>query len=361
MLLTAIIFIIVLGILIFVHELGHFIFAKRAKMRVEEFGFGFPPRLWGKKKGNTVYSINWIPFGGFVKILGEDGADKDKPDSFASKPLWPRFYVLVSGVLMNFLLAAFLLILVNFTGLRIGLDETSAPLAIDKQIQITEIAAGSPAERAGLKILDEVRGLKLAGKASITLTDIRTLQEIISQNAGHDIKLLIKRSGQNIEVSVQPRINPPAGEGALGIGLALTGIIPHPWYESLWRGPYDATIMLMNIVVGYAYLFKVLFTTGHLLGGISGPIGIASMTGQAARIGLSFLLQFMAMISINLAVLNVLPFPALDGGRILFLFIEKLKGSPINKKFEGLVNAIGFSLLILLMVYITIKDVVKLF
>src|SRR3989338_4731764 len=161
---TAIIFIIVLGVLVFVHEFGHFIFAKRAGMKVEEFGFGFPPRIWGIKKGETLYSINAVPFGGFVKILGEEGEERDNPRSFSSKPIGPRLLVIVAGVTMNFFLAVALLMITNFFGLRIGLvDDKTASSARDKQVQIIEVLKDSPADKAGIKILDQVTGFKISG------------------------------------------------------------------------------------------------------------------------------------------------------------------------------------------------------
>ncbi|MDO8663847.1 MAG: site-2 protease family protein, partial [Candidatus Wildermuthbacteria bacterium] len=162
--LTALIFIIVIGVLIFVHEFGHFIFAKRAGMKVEEFGFGFPPRIWGVKKGETTYSINLIPFGGFVKILGEEGEDRNDPRSFSAKPFGAKLKVIVAGVTMNFLLAVLLLMIVNFLGLRIGIiDAQTAVLAQDKQIQVIQRAEDSPADAAGLQLLDEIKGFRVGG------------------------------------------------------------------------------------------------------------------------------------------------------------------------------------------------------
>ena len=358
---TAIIFIIVLGVLVFVHEFGHFIFAKRAGMKVEEFGFGFPPRIWGIKKGETMYSINAIPFGGFVKILGEEGEQRDNPRSFSSKPAGPRLKVIIAGVTMNFFLAVVLLMVTNFFGLRIGLiDDKTAFVARDKQVQIIEVSKDSPADKAGLKLLDEVSGFKLNGlfKAVLSAEDVQTF---IRENAGQPITIVIKRNKETLEKEIVPRVNPPAGQGALGVSLALTGVVSYPWYEAVWRGVYDAVILTMNTVVGYFILFKTLLLKGKLIADVSGPVGIATLTGQAARMGINYLMQFTAMISINLAVLNIIPFPALDGGRALLIIIEKFKGSPVNKKAEQLVNAVGFALLIALMVYVTAKDITRFF
>lgn len=359
--LTAIIFIIVLGILVFVHEFGHFIFAKKAGMKVEEFGFGFPPRIWGVKKGETFYSINMIPFGGFVKILGEDGDEASNPRSFSSKPAGPRLKVIMAGVTMNFFLAVVLLMITNFFGLRIGLiDEKTSSIARDKQVQIIEVSKDSPADKAGLKLLDEIKGFKLKGSLKEVLS-AEDVQAFIRDNAGQSVTVVIGRNEEVLEKIIVPRLNPPEGQGALGISLALTGVVSYPWYEAVWRGVYDAVTLTMNTVMGYFVLFKTLLFEGRLIADVSGPVGIATLTGQAARIGINYLIQFTAMISINLAVLNVIPFPALDGGRALLIIIEKLKGSPVNKKAEQIVNTVGFIFLIALMAYVTTKDILRFF
>ena len=358
---TAIIFIIVLGVLVFVHEFGHFIFAKKAGMKVEEFGFGFPPRIWGIKKGETLYSINAIPFGGFVKILGEGGEEANNPRSFSSKPAGPRLKVIVAGVTMNFFLAVVLLMVTNFFGLRIGLiDDKTASIAKNKAVQIIEISKESPADKAGLKLLDEVSGFKLNGSFR-AVSNAEDVQSFIRENIGQPITLVIKRNKEILEKSIVPRLNPPAGQGALGVSMALTGVVSYPWYEAVWRGVYDAVILTMNVVIGYFVLFKTLLFKGKLIADVSGPIGIATLTGQVARMGINYLMQFTAMISINLAVLNIIPFPALDGGRALLIIIEKFKGSPVNKKAEQLVNTVGFAFLLALMVYVTVKDITRFF
>lgn len=358
---TAIIFLVVISILIFVHEFGHFVFAKRAGMKVEEFGFGFPPRLLGIKKGETVYSINLIPFGGFVKILGEEGGHTQETGSFSSKSIWARLSVVVAGVTMNFLLAVFLLMLGNFLGLRIGLvDDNTVANAKNKQIQIIQVADNSPAKTVDLRLLDEIIGFKKGNIAQYVSTT-KEVQDFIQNAAGIEVSMLIKRDGQIMQKDFIPRKNPPEGQGSLGISLALTGVVSYPWYESIWRGVYDAVMLTLNTLLGYWLLIKTLIIKGKLAADISGPIGIATMTGQAARIGINYLIQFVAMISINLAVLNIIPFPALDGGRAVTLIIEKIKGSPINRKVENMVNTIGFALLIILMIYVTFKDIVRMF
>src|SRR3989344_3170618 len=359
--LTAVIFIIVLGVLVFVHEFGHFIFAKRAGMKVEEFGLGLPPRIWGIKKGETLYSLNAIPFGGFVKILGEDGEQRDNPRSFSSKPIGSRLLVIVAGVTMNFFLAVALLMVTNFFGLRIGLiDDKTASIARDKSVQIIEVSKDSPADKAGFKLLDGISGFKVNGSFVVVLSP-EDVQNFISENIGQPITIVINRNKEIFEKEIVPRINPPEGQGALGISLVLTGVVSYPWYEAIWRGVYDAVILTMNTIIGYFLLFKTLLFEGKLIADVSGPVGIATLTGQAARIGINYLMQFTAMISINLAVLNIIPFPALDGGRALLILLEKLKGSPVNKKAEQLENTVGFVFLIAFMVFVTTKDIIRFF
>ncbi|MBX4211510.1 MAG: site-2 protease family protein [Candidatus Yanofskybacteria bacterium] len=356
---TAIIFIIVISVLVLIHEAGHFFFAKQAGMKVEEFGFGFPPRLWGFKKGETLYSINAIPFGGFVKIFGEDGEHRSEPHSFGSKSFIQRMKVILAGVVVNVLFAALLLIIGNGVGLRIGLvDQAQISEARDKQIQIIQVAKDSPAEQAGVNVLDSVVGFK-SGGSTVTPQNVEDVQEFVSQHGGQTVTMVLSHGGEIVEKKVTIRANPPAGQGPLGISLAHTGIVSYPWYEALGRGVKDAVMLTINTVQGYAMLIKNLIVTRHLGADVSGPIGIASLTGQAARIGFTYLLQFVAMISINLAVLNSIPFPALDGGRAFMLIVEKIKGSPINKKAELIINTAGFLVLMALMLYITAKDILK--
>jgi regulator of sigma E protease len=360
MILTIVVFILVLSVLIFVHEFGHFMTAKKSGMRVEEFGFGFPPRIWGKKKGGTIYSINAIPFGGFVKILGEDGQEKSNPQSFASKSAARRALVLFAGVAMNIILAFVLLSIVNMVGLRTGLTDGQTSGAKNIMVQVIEIADGSPAQVAGLEVLDNIKSITVAGIRT-TVDGVDDVQNIVNANKGKSITINVQRGGREINLELTPRENPPANEGAIGVSLATTGIITYPWYEAIWHGIQDTWFILAQTAIGYATIIKNLFTTGQAGVQLSGPVGIAVITGQAARLGFTYILQFMSLISINLAVLNFIPFPALDGGRLLFVLIEKLKGSPISKKVENALNSFGFALLILLMLYVTTKDVLRFF
>lgn len=330
-------------------------------MKVEEFGFGFPPRAIGIKRGETTYSINWIPFGGFVKILGEGGEQKDNPRSFASAKAKTRAGIIVAGVAMNIIFAMVLLSIGNAVGLRVGLiDDTLSKRAKDIKIQIIQIAPNGPAEAAGLRPLDEIAGFKVNGN-DVFVAGVKDVQNFINENRGHQVVVLIRSGNILAEKKMTPRLNPPPDEGALGISLAATGVIKYPWYQSVIRGVSDSVNIVSYTVIGYVTVIKNLFITGKTGTELSGPVGIAVVTGRAARLGLAYLMQFMALISINLAVLNIIPFPALDGGRLLFVGIEKARGKPVSKKIENAINAAGFTLLILLMIYVTTKDIIKFF
>ncbi len=359
---TILVFFIVISVLIFVHELGHFVAAKRSGMRVEEFGFGFPPRLWGFRRGGTVYSINCIPFGGFVKIFGEDGGHRSDTQSFGAKPLLTRLGVVVAGVTMNFLLAAVLLMAANGFGLRIGLpDAAHTGAARDIAVHVLEVAPSSPAQEAGMLVLDELVRITRPDGSIVAIKSPEQVQQFVTTHKGERLIMTVHRGAQELDLTVATRASPPVGQGPIGISMALTGVVSYPWYEAIWRGVYDAVLLTWATILGYISLIRTLLVEHRLMADVSGPVGIAKLTGQAARVGFSYLVQFVAMISINLTVLNILPFPALDGGRAVMLFIEKIKGSPVSRRLEGSINAVGFLALIALMIFITVKDITRLF
>lgn len=356
---TVIIFILVLGILILVHEWGHFIAAKKSGLTVEEFGFGFPPRIFSVKRGETTYSINLLPLGGFVKILGEDGSQTDNPKSFTSKSAGIRGLIIANGVFMNFLLATFLLILGFYIGIPQIVDQSNEHSAKNITIQIVAVVGDSPAEKADIKMGDSIRYLENDKLGIVNINDISTLQEIIANNKGKEIKIGIQRGKETMTVTAVPRVNPPEGEGSLGIALARTGIISYPWYQSFWFGLKSAFMITWEIIKGFGYLLRNIVLSGKIPQGISGPVGIAVLANQAADLGFIYLLQFVAIISLNLTVLNFIPFPALDGGRLLFLAIEKIKGSKINAKIENAVNSIGIIVILILVAVITYRDILR--
>lgn len=355
--LAIVVFIIILGLLVFVHELGHFVMAKRAGMKVDEFGFGFPPRIFGIKKGDTVYSVNWIPLGGFVKIVGEDGSDTQDPASFGYKSFWQRFFVLVAGVTMNVILAWVILSIVMMLGAPTEVIEgeqlpKNAKVVGPTSVVVREIAPDSPASLAGLKIGDSI--FKINGQE---VDSIPKLQELTTSNAGFPTTYVFKRGSSEIEKTLTPRENPPNGEGRLGIALSMVAKIAYPWYEAPIRGGTAAINLIILTVTTFAALIGQ-FVQGQPVGAVlSGPVGIAVLTRDVTVLGFIYLMQFTAILSINLAIINAVPFPALDGGRILFLIIEKLRGRKMNARAETWANTVGFVLLLTLMVAVTVKDV----
>lgn len=355
MILTIIVFVLILGLLVFVHEFGHFIAARKNGVKVEEFGFGFPPRIFGVKRGETIYSLNWIPLGGFVKIKGEGGEDKEDEDSFAHKKIWRRAVILAAGVFMNFVLAAVILSVGFMIGLPQVVDGQGGQATVrDAKVQIVEILDGTPAAEAGLMAGDAI--LSVDGQQ---LGDIEAIQNYLSEKIGTPVKIILERDGQQIEKDISPAFLVETGRGGIGVGLLKSGIVSYPWYLAIWKGTESTVYFTGEVVVAFYDLIKNLIVTQKVSVDLSGPIGIAVLTGQVARMGFIYLLQFTALLSINLAVINFIPFPALDGGRILFLVIEKIRRRPVSQKIENTVHNIGFALLMLLVLLVTYRDVLK--
>lgn len=358
MILTAIlVFVIVLGLLIFVHELGHFVMAKRAGMKVEEFGFGFPPRILGIKKGETIYSLNWIPLGGFVRILGENGETLEK-GSFGSKSIFRRFLVLIAGVTMNVIFAWVLLSIGLMIGLPALVDEgqnlPDYATPSESKVTVLFIDPETPAEKAGIKMGDVILSIE-----ERQLETVEEVQDATAIYAGQKVTYRILRGTEEFNLDVIPRVNPPEGQGPIGVALGVVAKVSYPWYHAIYLGAKNTILLLINIVIAFGSIIKSAFTDQTMLGAISGPVGIAVLAHDMARLGISNLLQFTAVLSVNLAILNVLPFPALDGGRVLFLLIEGIRRKKMKTIVEGYFNAVGFLILILLMVWVTFRDVNK--
>lgn len=356
--LTVIVFIIILGILVFVHELGHFLVAKKMGVKVEEFGFGFPPRLFGIKKGETIYSLNAIPLGGFVKIFGEDGEEKNNRFSFAAKKIWQRAGVLLAGVAMNIILAIALLSLGYMIGLPWSVSDDEA--VGGAKVQITQVVANSPADEAGFKVGDAILGASSSSGQLSNVEKVSAVQDFVDKNKGQAVAILLKRGQAELQVSLVPRVETPQDEGAMGVGLARVATRSFPWQRAIYEGAKETFSLLWLIILSLGYLVWQLFSSGGVGGEVVGPVGIFSLTGQAAQMGFVYLLQFTALLSVNLAIVNALPFPALDGGRVIFLIIEKIKGSPVSQTVEKAIHTAGFAFLILLMVVITFKDIARL-
>lgn len=353
--LTFIIFILVLSVLVLVHEFGHFWTAKKMGMSVDEFGIGFPPRAWSITYKGTVYSINWLPLGGFVKIKGEDGEHRDDSDSFASKKPWQRFIVLSAGVIMNFLLAVILLSVGFMVGLPQSVDGLEGAQISDRKLQVIEILKGSPAEVAGLQIGDDLKTLN-----GQTLSNVSDLIERTQPLVGQKANLELLRDGQLLTKEVEIKVLEETGRPGFGLGLIATGIVKYGPVRAVLEG-FKSTVQLTGqMVTGFYDIIKSLVLGKGAGMEVSGPVGIAVMTGEVARLGFSYLIQFTALLSINLAVINFLPFPALDGGRAIFVIIEQIRRRPIKQKVEAIFHATGFALLMLLIVIVTFKDIVRL-
>src|SRR6056297_155034 len=370
MLYTIVVFAAVLAIIVLFHEFGHFITAKMFGAKTEEFGFGFPPPICGWKKKNgkrkfswgnkdvekmesedTVFSVNWIPLGGFVKIKGEDGENKKENDSFAAKKIWQRCIILSAGVIMNVVLAMVALSIAFMIGAPQVLDSTEGAKVKNQQIQITSVIENSPAAEAGIKPGDAIKKIDQQ-----PITGIVQIQEYVSAKQGSELIVEVKRLNEQKTFAVTPEFLEQTKKPSLGVGLANTGVVSYPWYQAIWMGVRAAIVMLWQIIVAFGTLIKNAIVGAGIGVEVAGPVGIAVMTGQVARMGLGYVLQFIALLSLNLALINFLPFPALDGGRVLFLLIEKIKGSPVSQKIEQTIHATGFLLLILLMIIVTGRD-----
>ncbi len=356
---TFITFVLVLGFLVLVHELGHFVSAIKLGVDVEEFGIGFPPKIFSIKRKGIVYSLNLIPLGGFVKIKGESGdEDKNDPRSFANQKAWKKSIILSAGVFMN-LVSAFVLLSIGF---YLGL-----PQAIDRNIQdknityqgvvIMEVMENSSADKSGLEIGDYI--ISINDKELDQADDVYdSISSNIADNS-ENIKLVIKRRGEEKEFDIKPTIMENNSQPIIGIGLIDTGIVNYSFLGSIIHG-FNVTIaMIKNIIIAFGELLWNLITGQGLAQELSGPVGVAIISGQVAKMGWIYVLQFAAILSINLGIINILPFPALDGGRLLFVAIEKIRGKKIPPKIEALIHNTGFILLLLLILVVTFRDIGK--
>ena len=348
----AIIFVIIfISALILVHEWGHFYSARRLGVKVEEFGFGFPPRLFSVMKNGVRYSFNALPFGGFVKIFGEHGEGEGHSDSFVSRSAWHRFMILSAGVFMNFFLAWVLFSIASGIGVPIAAGEDAGAIPVS----VLGVLPDSPAEQAGIKLGDqiiEVRGPDV----SLRIEDEEDVRTFADAYRGEEVRLMVRRQGDVHEIGVTPRGVSPAGEGPLGVILGRLMIERTPWYLAPVAGLESLAYSTAAIVMGLFDLVTTLVSQGRPPAGVTGPIGIIRFAGDSQALGIAYFLQFVGVLSVNLAVLNFLPIPALDGGRIFFLLLEKIKGSPVSMRVEQAAHAAGFVILVLLMLIITYKD-----
>lgn len=367
MLLTALTFFIILSVLVFIHELGHYAVARLVGVRVEEFGFGLPPRIFGKKIRGTIYSLNWLPIGGFVKLAGEDPSEAEAQQAklhgkragadirqyFWARNRTERAAILLAGVVMNFLLA----VGITTVLLTYGVVEPT------NTVHLERIVAGGPAEHAGLKPGDIVRTVTYGTDGStqtISITENQQLVDIAKQEAGRPITLGLERDKVALSVTVIPRTNPPKGEGALGIAISNFERHKYPWTEAPVRAVVLSAQRMWLMLSGLGNIVFRLVTGAKVKSEeISGPVGIAQVTGEAVKYGWEAVLEFTSILSLNLAVVNVLPFPALDGGRLAFVVLEKF-GKKTRPDIERTIHQIGMIVLLALVALITVSDVVRL-
>ena len=365
---SIIIFIVILLVLVLVHEFGHFFTAKKFGIRVDEFGFGFPPKLFSRKYGETEYSLNLLPIGGFVRIFGENPDEEntnglDAGRSFVNKAKWKQMIVLFAGIFANFILAWLLFSIGFMSGLptSVGSEPTGSKLN-NIHLTIVSVLSKSPAEIAGLKSGDKIVSIT-SGKNSTTYISPETIQSFVIGNVGKEIDISYIR-GKNPVINltkVTPIENVSDKKPEIGISMDMIGVAKLPFLSALLEGGRLDWFVTKGTVVGlYTLISQGLHGKGSLAS-VTGPVGMVGIVGDAYQFGFAYLLSFAALISVNLAIINLLPFPALDGGRLLFLLIEKIKGSRINPKVANTINMIGFYFLIFLMLLITYHDVVKLF
>ncbi|MFA5927540.1 MAG: site-2 protease family protein [Patescibacteria group bacterium] len=359
MILTILAFLFVLGVLVLVHEFGHFIAAKKAGVKVEEFAFGFPPRLFSAKRGETRYSINAIPFGGYVKMLGEL-EHSNHPRAFENQSTLKRFVISIAGVVMNILLAWVILTV----GFAVGMSPiVSNPNAIPGQklsseIIVADVQADSPASKAGLEQGDVLLGATVSGQ-NIPFDEAGDVGALTKSHRGEKVVFQYERLDKTAEREVQLS---DSQDAPLGVAVAERSIVRVPWY----RAPYVALHETWKVVEATFSMLKNfvsdLFSTGKVADEVGGPVAVYVYSGLAARAGLMVFMQFIAMLSINLALINILPFPALDGGRLLFIALEGIRGKKVvREELENIIHTIGFVLLIILLVAITYRDIIKLF
>lgn len=370
--LPVLIFLLILSVLVLLHELGHFVVARMFGVKADEFGIGFPPRAVGfvklngkwKRIGrtdrtsytNTVWSLNWLPLGGFVRLKGEAGEDGHDKDSLLAQNGWKKFAILAAGVTMNWLLAAVIFTIGFSVGVPAALDDLPASAVVtDKRVQIMEIVPGSAAAKAGLQAGDEL--VTVGGR----LTENATLaKELLQQQStgGEELMLEIKRAGKMQAILAKPEFLTELNRVGLGVALADTGTVRFPVWLAVGEGITLTARYTWMIVTGFFGLIGGL-VLGKPSAELSGPIGIAVMTGGIVDQGKWAVAQFAAILSLNLAVINFLPIPALDGGRAAFVTIEALRRKKNNAHTEAVVHQIGFITLIIIVLLVTLQDIYR--
>lgn len=365
MILTALVFFAILSLLVLIHELGHYALARWIGVHVEEFGLGLPPRVIGKKISGTIYSLNWLPIGGFVRLAGEDDPNPSRlthPSSrkfFWARSKKERASILVAGVTMNILLA------VGLTGYLL----TQGVLEPSGRVRVEKVQPGSPAEAVGLQEGDTITSISFRPSAAsasfdtLNKKDINLPKDLIDTTRAHlgeVVTLTILRDGGQRQTSVTPRKDPPAGQGPLGVVITDLELRTYTWQQIPVEAVRINALRAREMFTGIAGALWRLVTLKPLTADVAGPIGIARVTGEAVKFGWKAVLEFMSILSLNLAVLNILPIPALDGGRLAFVFLEKLIGKRLRPAFERSAHQMGMIILLSLILLVSLNDILRL-
>lgn len=363
------IFLAVLFVLVLVHEWGHYITAKLTGMKVDEFGIGFPPTLWSKQVGETKYALNALPIGGYVKILGEDGEEKlsalseyDKTRTFGARPKWAQALVLLAGVTMNMLLAWVLLIVISIFMIGSERPIAEADYTAQARLFVVEVLTDSPAE-GSIPAGAYITSVATSDVESPEILTPSSFSEVVAEAEDGSLFVTYEHEGVTQSVVLIPEIKNVEGveRSLLGVSLTLVAPVNYGFFGAVKEGTLATIDLTKRVAVGIFTFFGDIFTGQADLSTVAGPVGIVGHVGNAAEQGLIQLLFFTALISINLAIINLLPIPALDGGRLVLVAVEAVARRPLSPVLAGRVNVIGFLFLIGVMVAVTISDVWKLF
>lgn len=356
MFLTLLIAFVSLIALMIIHEFGHFIIAKKFGVKVEEFGIGYPPRIFGKQFGETLYSLNLVPLGAFVKIYGET-EDIDSYRSFSSLKVWKRMLIVLGGVLAFWLAAMVIFSAMFLFGAQVPIGDQDVQGASETFMKIMAVAPNSPADAAGLKAGDMLVDFK--GDGGSSSSKISDFQSFTQENKGKTVHLAINRSGKVIDVALVPRSSYPSDQGPIGFSLQRFANVvkKYPWYQAPFQGIIYTGQITWQALQGIVGLVSNLIKGRGLPpeAQLAGPVGITIFLAKAADFGAGFFLYFIGSLSVLVAIFNLLPIPALDGGKFLFLIIEAIKKKPVSAKTEQTVTVVFFCLLIAMSLFVTIK------
>ena len=356
MIVNIIVFLIVLSVLVLAHELGHYWVARWCGIAIEEFGVGYPPRIWHKIRNGITYSINALPLGGFVRLKGEFGNSSDVA-AFNKAPVFKRILVVIAGVVMNVLLAWVVLIgayLVGFSPLTQDVASYPGAHVVQSSVVVMDVVPGTPADQAGITTGDEVVQM-----GDTTITRATQVQQFTGTHKGVTTDVVVRREGDTATIPVT--LNGP-DDSPLGIALGEATVVRLSLWQSIRAATHEVISIFVSICSALWELVRGLFTTGSspLASEVSGPVGIYRITALAASVGPMAVVSLLVLFSINLAIINILPFPALDGGRLLLLLIEAVRGKRvITEKMEAAITTFGFILLLLVIILLTYHDLVR--